>query len=134
MQLYARDAVEPPAAFLGADTTICSYGELLIHPSSSFNSYLWSSGAAASSMAVTQPGVYWLEVEDDNHCSRRDTIVVMQKDCMEGLYVPTAFTPNGDGNNDIFRPILFGDFRQYHFTVYNRWGEKGFESSIPGEG
>ena len=132
--VFIPAVVEPPMAFLGADTTICSYGELLIHPSSSYNEYLWSSGSTASSMLVTQPGIYWLEVEDDNHCKGRDTIDVKQKDCMEGLYVPTAFTPNDDGNNDIFRPLLFGDIRQYRFAVYNRWGEKVFESSTPGEG
>lgn len=132
--VFIPAVVEPPAAFLGADTAICSYGDLLILPSSSFNGYLWSSGSTAPSMTVVQPGIYWLEAEDGNHCKGRDTIVVKQKDCMEGLYVPTAFSPNGDGNNDIFRPLLFGDIRQYHFTVYNRWGERVFESSKPGEG
>jgi gliding motility-associated-like protein len=39
------------------------------------------------------------------------------------IYVPTAFTPNGDNNNDVLRPILVGIKELKHFTVYNRYGE-----------
>ena len=53
---------------------------------------------------------------------------VNPKECPTGFYMPTGFTPNGDGRNDLCRPILFGDLIQYHFTLYNRWGEKIFES------
>jgi gliding motility-associated-like protein len=67
--------------------------------------------------------VYWLQVKDNNNCTGKDTIVVNPKDCMKGFYIPSAFTPNGDGRNDIFRPMLFGNVKRYQFAVYNRWGE-----------
>lgn len=44
------------------------------------------------------------------------------------IFVPTAFTPNHDGRNDILRPILFGIKELRYFRVYNRWGELVFES------
>ena len=53
---------------------------------------------------------------------------------MEGFYIPTAFTPNGDGKNDQFNPLLLGNVLSYHFTIYNRWGEKVFESTEVGKG
>ena len=44
------------------------------------------------------------------------------------LYVPNAFSPNGDGLNDYFAtPGWY--IKEYHLTIYNRWGEKLFESN-----
>jgi gliding motility-associated-like protein len=37
--------------------------------------------------------------------------------------------PNGDNRNDVFRPMLFGNIKKYHFTVYNRWGQIVFRST-----
>ena len=44
------------------------------------------------------------------------------------IFVPTAFTPDHDGNNDILRPILYGIKELHYFRIYNRWGELMFES------
>jgi gliding motility-associated-like protein len=38
------------------------------------------------------------------------------------IFVPTGFTPNGDGRNDFFRPIYVGMKTVEYFQVYNRWG------------
>jgi gliding motility-associated-like protein len=59
------------------------------------------------------------------------TIYIRQKD---KLYFPSAFTPNGDGLNDVFKPLVFGNIRQYNFTIYNRWGGVVFQSREPGRG
>jgi gliding motility-associated-like protein len=48
--------------------------------------------------------------------------------------MPTAFTPNSDGYNDIFRPKFAGRATKYSFIVYNRWGQKVFESRDPALG
>ena len=47
------------------------------------------------------------------------------------FYLPNAFTPNGDENNNYFKPTMTSglDFDTYHFEIYNRWGEKVFESN-----
>jgi gliding motility-associated-like protein len=44
------------------------------------------------------------------------------------IYVPNTFTPDGDGLNDIFLPILTAGYRPgtYEFAIYNRWGERFF--------
>lgn len=44
------------------------------------------------------------------------------------FYVPNAFTPNNDGRNDSFRPLVSGNHVSLHFIVFNRWGEKVFET------
>ena len=51
------------------------------------------------------------------------------------ILVPNSFTPNGDGLNDQFVPIVDGlDMDSYEFRVFNRWGEELFLSTVPGEG
>lgn len=51
------------------------------------------------------------------------------------IHVPNAFTPNGDGINDVFRPSLDGfDVREYTLTIWNRWGELLFTSSEVSQG
>ncbi len=47
----------------------------------------------------------------------------------EVLFIPNTFTPNGDGLNDFFTPSLFRPCDTYELTIFNRWGEKVFESN-----
>jgi gliding motility-associated-like protein len=51
-----------------------------------------------------------------------------------GIFFPNAFSPNGDGKNDIFKPIIYTNLLQYEFSVYNRWGAKVFETTNPEKG
>lgn len=39
------------------------------------------------------------------------------------VFVPNAFTPNGDGKNDYLRPIAVGISKFDYFRIYNRWGQ-----------
>ena len=118
-----------PRNFLGADTTMCSYGELVLSPSRSFGSYQWNSGGNTKSIIIDKPGQYWLLVTDEKDCKGSDTINVFLKQCMAGLFVPSAFTPNHDGKNDVFRAMLFGDVLKFDFKIYNRWGEVVFHTN-----
>ena len=70
-------------------------------------------------------GVYKYEVliESSFGCKGYDTIQVIVVG-QAAFYVPNAFSPNGDGKNDIFRPIAIGYRNLNHFRIFNRWGEK----------
>jgi gliding motility-associated-like protein len=118
-----------PKNFLPPDTSICSYGKIALQSINQYNTYLWSTGGISSSITITQPGLYWLQVKDDNNCVGRDSVLVNPKDCMKGFYIPNAFTPNGDGKNDLFRPLLFGKLVSFDFRIYNRWGQIVFQTS-----
>ena len=50
------------------------------------------------------------------------------------IYVPRVFTPNGDGTNDLLKPILVGISAFHYFSVYNRWGNLIFTSQDPNTG
>jgi gliding motility-associated-like protein len=126
--------VQLPAHFLAADTVICSYSSLLLQSLQSYSSYLWSTGETSSAIEVKTSGIYWLEAVDKNGCKGADTIRVITKNCPYGIYFPNAFTPNKDGHNDQFRPIVIGNPVKYHFNIYNRLGRRIFSTTDPKKG
>ena len=67
-------------------------------------------------------------------CSGSDTVVVKVFKTPADIFMPTGFTPNGDGRNDMIRPILVGIKSLTYFRVYNRWGQLVFNTSEAGKG
>jgi gliding motility-associated-like protein len=101
---------------------------LTIKPLATYTQYRWSDFSSGGSLTVDQPGAYWLQVTDSNNCVGTDTILINQTHCLNEPLVPSAFTPNGDGLNDQFKPLLSGNVNRFIFTIYNRWGNKVFET------
>ena len=67
-------------------------------------------------------------VKASNHfCSTFDTVTVYVKERPGGFYVPSAFTPNQDGLNDLFR--VFGNAATYQIKIFNRWGQVVYTSN-----
>ena len=64
----------------------------------------------------------------------RDSIIVLPKSCLRGMYAPLAFTPNGDNLNDNFKPLFFGNVLKYEFRILNRYGQTVFSSTVVGKG
>ena len=48
--------------------------------------------------------------------------------------VPNAFSPDGNGVNDIFKPHIEGQVDDYYFVIFNRWGEIEFATHDPSAG
>jgi len=132
--VHILSEAQAPRDFLPLDTTICQYGNLVLKTKQPFNSYSWKDLSSASTITVNQPGIYWVEVTDDNGCIGKDSVVVTQKSCLVGLFVPNAFAPDGNGHNTRFRPLVYGDIRHLEFVVFGRWGERVFETKTPMEG
>ena len=72
--------------------------------------------------------LYTIEIKTTGGCVTIDTQLVktVQK---ADILVPTAFTPNGDGLNDVLRPILFGITQLHYFKIFNRLGQQLFETT-----
>lgn len=85
----------------------------------SFDEYLWSTGVSTKSITVQAPGIYWLQVKDNDRCTRLDSICIVAKDCGARFFVPNAFTPDNDGVNDSFKPLFSGRVSDYAFCLYN---------------
>jgi gliding motility-associated-like protein len=126
--------LDTPRQFLPADTTFCPGGNMLLQPNATFTNYKWNTGATDAFITVTQPGSYTLTVTDNNGCKGIDATVVALKDCATWVYIPTGFTPDNNGRNDVFRPLVSGTLASYYFAVYNRWGQCIFASADPQKG
>lgn len=116
------------------DTTACNGDTVLlvIHGGSNA-SYLWSNGTFGSSIAVTQSGLY--SVNASNACNAvTATKNVQFNECPPSMFVPSAFTPNHDGLNDVFRAYYKGTIKSFKFSVYNRYGQQIFYSEDPTKG
>ncbi|MEX0813507.1 MAG: gliding motility-associated C-terminal domain-containing protein [Chitinophagales bacterium] len=105
--------------------------------------YIWES-TEISCNNCNDPGINFtasdslrgaIEVMSDNQtgiiCSR-DISVFIEVDDSRNLFFPNAFSPNGDGENDLYR--IYGNFnsvRTFSFRIFDRWGELVFESDDP---
>jgi gliding motility-associated-like protein len=73
-----------------------------------------------------------VEATDSLGCAAEACAVVLVDDVLI-VHVPNAFTPNGDGINDTFEPVLVGaDAEDFGFWIFDRWGEMVFEANEPG--
>jgi gliding motility-associated-like protein len=77
---------------------------------------------------------YVVRVSNNAGCFALDSIRVRVFTIKPDLLVPNSFTPNGDGNNDIFKPIAIGMKSVDIFRVYNRWGQMIYSGTGNGSG
>ncbi|MCC6600460.1 MAG: gliding motility-associated C-terminal domain-containing protein [Crocinitomicaceae bacterium] len=91
------------------------------------SSYLWSNGSTEQAITLSEESFVSVSVTTAYGCTDAFNIWVKEV-CPGALYVPNSFTPNGDGINDVW--VVKGkDLIEYHIDIYNRWGEKIFESN-----
>ena len=123
-----------PVVNLGPDTVVCQQEKLVLYAGPAMQRYSWSTGDTSSSITVSAAGLYAVEVTDAYGCHGGDTIAVQEKYCVDRIMWPNAFTPDGNGVNDVFRPRLQGALDEYDLVIYNRWGQVVFRSKDPSAG
>ncbi len=120
-----------PANFLPLDTIVCIGKTLPL--SLSYPSVVWSDGSTATSFTINQPGTYGAQVVDKNGCKGSDAIQVQFIKCIP-IQIPDAFTPNRDGKNDTFKPLIGALVTNYKMQIWSRWGQLVFETHKFNEG
>lgn len=95
--------------------------------------YAWSNGDTGERIIVSpiQTTSYTVTVTDQNGCTATDvvTVEVRTAKCDESdVFIPNAFTPNGDNNNDVFR-VRSNFIDELEMVIYNRWGQEIFRMS-----
>lgn len=71
----------------------------------------------------------WLYVEDNHGCRDSTSLLVIINDIFT-FYIPNAFSPNGDGRNDVFSPYgISVDLEYYSMKIYDRWGKIVFQTT-----
>jgi gliding motility-associated-like protein len=77
--------------------------------------------------------LYTIDIKTKTGCITTDTQLVKIVKSIE-IFVPNAFTPNGDGNNDDLKPTFFGIKQLKYFRVYNRWGQLFYQTQTMKQG
>jgi len=94
-------------------------------------------GISPAYAAITQATWFRVTITDINGCSGTDSVLVniLEPDCdAANVFIPNAFTPNGDGINDVLRVRSAFPLDDLYFIVYDRWGQKVFETAVQEQG
>ncbi|HLY72046.1 MAG TPA: T9SS type B sorting domain-containing protein [Puia sp.] len=131
----------PDVAFLSSDTTILP-GQTVILPVSiigDVQSFNWSPADKLSTPNSPNPltiplnstTIFLFTALSNEGCElkKKYTVFVYRK-----LNMPSAFTPNGDGKNDVYRIPSNANIQLVEFSIYNRWGEKIFSTNDKSKG
>lgn len=128
-------AINPlPSNFLNKIDSVCENEKLILKSITNFPSYTWSNNTLQNNIIITKPGSYWLSVKDIYGCIGIDTIEIKPKSCKKQVFIPSAFTPNKDGKNDIFKVLVSGKLITFRLELYDRYGHVIFKSDNFNEG
>ena len=125
-------------AFAGNDTVIIASLPLQLKATGGVT-YQWSPATNLDNPNIQGPiatldgnpefVTYMVTVTDQAGCFDTSSITIQVYKTGPDIFVPTGFTPNGDGRNDVFRPIYVGMKTIHFFEVYNRWGALVYSSN-----
>jgi gliding motility-associated-like protein len=89
--------------------------------------YLWSTGATTNFIEVLRPDIYKVTVSYGVCNTNAEKYISPDLDC---VFIPNAFTPNGDGRNDYFHPLWFdvNEIGSYQIQIFNRFGQRVYQS------
>lgn len=121
-----------------SDIELCEKRDILLNTKmkdSTAYEILWSTGDTTFFINATESGFYSVVVKDRKcNYEYQDAINIQMLETAQDFFVPNAFTPNKDGLNDSIKPIFgFTDIEAYKFVVFDKWGQKVFESLKPDE-
>lgn len=93
--------------------------------------YLWSTNPPRleAEISALENGKYYVFVTDANQCKDSAIADITYDNCCK-VFIPDAFSPNGDGRNDKAQMLFKGDFKLKVFAIYNRFGQKVFSTNV----
>ncbi|MEQ1678584.1 MAG: T9SS type B sorting domain-containing protein, partial [Chitinophagaceae bacterium] len=108
-------------------------------------SYNWAPAVGLNTYVVYNPifnynnqTEYTIAITSPAGCKVVDTLLVrlpVQSPVINiDIFVPKAWSPNGDGHNDQLRPLTLNIREIRYFRIFNRWGELVFETNVMGQG
>ena len=136
------NVLPPINAYAGRDTTIVP-GLAFQLQASGGTRYFWSPPTGLSAVNIANPIVTLGRGIDSiiyrvavivGPCVKNDFVTIRVSQVGPDILVPSGFTPNGDGKNDLARPATPGIAQLKYFTIFNRLGEPVFTTSTIGEG
>jgi gliding motility-associated-like protein len=117
---------DPSVIKLGADTCLEGRDSIVLFTAPGFDQYLWNNITSNNFYySAKQAGTYTVKVS--NLCGSKTASVNINVLCDPELYIPTAFTPNADRINDLFRIPPSSGYQLTSMQVFNRWGQLIFD-------
>jgi len=114
------------------DTTLCNGEDFMLTVKGNADTLTWQDGSQGNNYHPVQSGIY--TVIAANGCGRDTlTATVDFTACSCQLLLPNAFTPDGDGHNDSFRPLHACEMTNFEMNIYDRYGDLVFRSLNPDE-
>jgi len=131
-----------PVISVGPGQTITKGQTVELLASSGAASYLWSPSLTLNDPTIynpiaapTQTTNYTVTITDGNSCTAEDSVLITVINCdVSAIFMPTAFSPNGDGQNDLLYVRGTTCMPQMHLMIFDRWGELVFETINPATG
>ncbi len=115
------------------DTVVCLGDSAVVDLLKAELEVQWYDGSTDKLRYFDKEGSYSVALTNTCGTFYKDYEVVLSN-CDCPLHISNAFTPNGDGLNDEYQIIHDCDLTEYHLQIYNRWGERIFETYDPNEG
>ncbi|MCO5275294.1 MAG: gliding motility-associated C-terminal domain-containing protein [Flavobacteriales bacterium] len=110
-----------PVLDLGGDTALCP-GSSITLACAAATDCLWSTGVVAPSVNITAPGSYWAQVTEGQCSTTAYVLIAEESSCGSVIEMPNVFTPNHDGHNEGYGPLVFEGIEKADLTIFNRWG------------
>ncbi|MCP4123818.1 MAG: T9SS type B sorting domain-containing protein [Bacteroidetes bacterium] len=118
-----------PAVSISGELTFCESESTILTAvtTGSFDLLQWSDGSSDEELEVDEPGLFSVTVS--NTCGAvSDSTIVEAEACACEYILPNAFSPNADGLNDRYMVSTSAAVDQIHMEIYDRWGERVFET------
>jgi len=142
MDTVQINVLRPIMADAGRDTTLAP-GQPYQLQATGGSRYFWTPATGLSNVNIPNPivtldnsvdSVIYRVFVAEGPCVRSDLVTIRVSNLGPDIIVPSGFTPNGDGKNDLARPITPGIAQLKYFTIFNRLGEAIFTTSTIGVG
>jgi len=142
---YVTVTIPPRVVASVVSDTNAVIGQPLQLTATGGNIYLWQPPTALNNPSIYNPVAtylpgspdtitYLVTVRDTNNCIGYAKATVHIFETQPEIFIPTAFSPNGDGTNDVLLAITAGIKQFDYFRVYNRWGNMVFTTANPSQG
>ncbi len=125
----------PNKIYFASNFTICDDTFMYFNAQNNGSKFLWNTSDTSAIIKANQAGLYVVKITNQKICSVLDSVQLKTIDCRPGLVViPNAFTPNNDGVDDVFMPILLDNAHLISFKIFNRWGQLIYATNIINKG
>lgn len=119
---------EEPDDLLPSRVELCTGRKAFFDLSDIEGDFLWNTGETTNTLETQFAGNTSVTIWDDDNCwVVRDTSFIVPISCECPIWVPNAFTPDGDDLNEVFQPVFECTPYDFRLSVYDRWGRIVYE-------